>query len=483
MPDPTTSHHAPSSSFDAATTEAPALRSFYLFLFLFVVFDMLVIIASIIAQHYTVRSFDDSLARTDEVTHAQIVIQDVARLLVEVNAAGNDIFETGEIEWECERFLRSQAELLRRMRMIPADVVPLAALREAVDRMVEAETMVFEYFVRAQCEPPDSHERQRFLANAAASMAEMDRAQAVALAYLREANGRLLRRQQEILDQGKTALNQRWLVELAFVGVVAIVLGGVWLSWRQIQAMHEQIRLQHQRVEVERRNRLAAVGEVCFSVAHGIKNPVAAIVSSAQLLHEHGRMDETSRQRVRDILTVGRSLGARVNQLLDFSRVGCAKLERLQPQDILESAIREIGPQLESAGIRIERDLEPVDGLLLGDRHMLVQAILELLANARDALPHGGIIRLICKRRSDQAGWVDIGVADNGPGMTDDVKKRAFDLFFTRKDHGSGVGLASVRRTAELHAGTVSIRDVVPHGADVRMHLPLTADVQTTLSG
>lgn len=460
----------------SAATDAPSLRSFYIFLLLFVVFDVLVIIASIVAQHYTVQAFDDSLAHSDEVTHGQILIQDISRALIEVNAAGNDIFENGELEQECDRFIRAHAELQRRIRMVAPDILPISALQEAVAEMIEAESGVFDLFARVDQEPGDSPNRPNLLMQATTMMAEMDRAQAVALGYLREADSRLLRRQQVILDQGKSVLNRRWLVELVFVAVVAVVIGGVWLSWRQIQAMHEQIRLQHERVEAERKNRLAAVGEVCFSVAHGIKNPVAAIVSSAQLVLEHGRMDDTSRQRVGDVLTVSRSLGARVSQLLNFSRVGTAKLERLRPTDVLDAAAREVGPQLEAMGVRIERDFDAVDGVLMGDRHVLVQAVLELLVNAKDVLVGGGVVRLICKRHADHDGWVDVGVSDSGPGMPDDVKKRAFELFYTRKSQGSGVGLATVRRAAELHAGAVSIRDADPHGADVRMHLPLTGE-------
>ena len=103
---------------------------------------------------------------------------------------------------------------------------------------------------------------------------------------------------------------------------------------------------------------------------------------------------------------------------------------------------------------------------------LLAQAAVEMISNAIDHVGEGGHVTLVTSRDAGDPEWVEFGVVDDGPGIPADVKNRACDLFFSRRPGGTGIGLATVKRAADLHNGTVLLRDAKPHGADVRIRLP-----------
>lgn len=464
MNDPTTT--GPSQ------TETNPLRSYYVFLIVFVLLAALTIAVSLFFMHSAVVSFDGVFARSDDITRAQVMLENVSRLLLEVNAAGNDIFETRDLPRETARFRQASAQLRRALADAPTAHFSRTGFEAHFDAMLRAEEHIFSLFAELLDPTGVKRPEQQILGEAAARMAEMDRAQLHAMSVLRETANALIREHQVIQDEGRRVLNERWWRELIVLTFVTVSLGSGWFLWRKLQQVHEHFVREQQRVQEERRNRLASVGEVCFSVAHGIKNPVAAIASSAQLVLEYGHLDDTSRQRIADLLTSTRSLSARVTQLLNFSRVGPTHRERFTPKDVFTWSLREIEPTLVDQGIRVLREDDDNAAILEGDRNILIQAVQELLGNAKDVLPEGGTITLRVVTPEEDPKSVELCVVDDGPGMPDDVKKRAFELFFSRKPQGTGVGLATVRRAVELHQGSVRILDVRPHGADVRIRLP-----------
>lgn len=462
-------HPGSSEALDAPSNP---LRSYHVFLLLFVLLAVLVIVASVVTQHMTAEAFNRVVEQTDGVIRSQVWLDELSRSLLEVNAAGNNIFKSQDVPTERGNFRMHLAELRGHVGGLSSDFLNRPSFERHMDDMVEAEQHIFDCFDELSCAPIGSEAEETLLAEAAHSMAEMDAAQARAMEVLGHARRVLRQRQQAIQDEGKQVLSERWLRELMFLGSIAVFLGAGYALWRQFQRVHEQVELARRRVEAERKNRLAAVGEVCFSVAHGIKNPVAAIASSAQLVLEYGQLDDASKERVRDLYVVTRSLSDRVTQLLNFSRVGELQRVRLEPRDVIERALREIDSQLAAAGVSVVRRYEAGAAQIEGDRNILVQAVLELLGNAKDVLQGGGSVTVLCRVCDADAGLVELGVIDNGPGMSEDVKRRAFELFFTRKPKGSGVGLATVKRAAELHNGAVVIADADPHGADIRIRLP-----------
>jgi signal transduction histidine kinase len=104
------------------------------------------------------------------------------------------------------------------------------------------------------------------------------------------------------------------------------------------------------------------------------------------------------------------------------------------------------------------------------DRQLIKQAVLNLMLNACDAMPQGGQLRLALRRRGDMA---EITVADTGPGIPPENQKKVFQLFFTTRPGGSGMGLATCFRIVQLHNGSIDFTSEVGRGTTFRMELPL----------
>jgi len=231
--------------------------------------------------------------------------------------------------------------------------------------------------------------------------------------------------------------------------------------------------LDRERMLEERHARLAAVGEVCSAVAHGIRNPLAAITSSAQLALEFGTLDETTKLRIRDVLGEGRRLDQRITRLLDFSKASARAFESYDLREAVEQAIHEVEVNLKDADIDVRSKLDTNSVVVYGDRDGMVQSVIELLSNSLDSLPAGGTISITCRRDPELPGHATIDVVDDGPGVPQNLHLRIFDLFVTSKADGHGIGLASVKRSVELHGGRVAVVPAEGTGAHFRIKLPL----------
>jgi signal transduction histidine kinase len=146
---------------------------------------------------------------------------------------------------------------------------------------------------------------------------------------------------------------------------------------------------------------------------------------------------------------------------------------RLQPVDVgslTNEVARVIEPEAQKNGVRIEIDCPPGVPDLNGDPAMLRQALLNLGINACQAMPHGGTLRF--RGRAARARRVEVIVEDTGLGIKPDHLKRIFDLYFTTREKGSGIGLSMVYRTVQLHDGEIEVQSTPGVGTTVRMLLP-----------
>ncbi len=235
----------------------------------------------------------------------------------------------------------------------------------------------------------------------------------------------------------------------------------------QVNEMASRL-LESQRQLVER-ERMAAVGELCSAVAHGIRNPLSAIASSAELILQQSRVDDPTRSRLNDVLAESERLNQRVSRLLEFSRTTRISTQVLLVDDLAEQAADEMVPHLERKGIRLVRELGHPAMRIRGDREMIINAVIELLSNASDQQTDLPEVELRSGRRD---GYATICVRDHGPGFKERSIERVFDLFFTTKVNGTGIGLSSVRKTAQMHAGRVRIDNVPDGGAVVTLEIP-----------
>lgn len=217
--------------------------------------------------------------------------------------------------------------------------------------------------------------------------------------------------------------------------------------------------------DLVRHERLAAIGELAGAVAHGIRNPLSGIQATAQVALEQGPTPDS----LGAILEETARLDQRVRTLLDFSRPFEPKPRRTELRELLASVRRALAGRAEREAIAVELAAPETPVVVEVDPDYLEEAILELAGNALRVLEPGG--RLTLRLREAPAGAV-IRVEDTGPGIPEGVRHRLFDLFFTTRPGGTGVGLATVRKIVERQGGAVRLESSGEAGSVFCIELP-----------
>ena len=257
--------------------------------------------------------------------------------------------------------------------------------------------------------------------------------------------------------------------------VLEILAGQVAIAVEDSRLAEENVRLERKLTE---RERLAILGQMAATVAHEIKNPLSAIKSIAQVMGEDAGL---SQEYSRDLsLIVGETdrLGRSVTQLLSFARKELPSESPSRSEQLIQSVVRLFQVSAEKDGIRlttkIDKDLE-LEGSAVS---ALRVALSNLLLNALQATPSGGEVAITQATEGDD---LVISVSDGGPGISDDLRQRIWEPFFTTKQRGTGLGLAIVRKRMQEAGGTARLAGRVNgSGARFELRVPLRMDPQTT---
>jgi PAS domain S-box-containing protein len=220
--------------------------------------------------------------------------------------------------------------------------------------------------------------------------------------------------------------------------------------------------------------RLAAVGRITAGVAHEVKNPLNSMRLWLENLKEY-LPKEQNRGAQHAVQVLDKEidrLDAVVKRFLDFTRPMEVRLEATQLAELLKEVMQVAQPQLKKANVQVAQ-LLPIDvPEVYVDRALLKQAVLNLVLNAAEAMPNGGQLRLVLSRRGEMA---EIAVGDTGKGIPPENRQKIFQLFFTTRPGGSGIGLASTFRIVQLHNGSIDFTSEVGRGTTFRIELPLAA--------
>src|SRR5580704_15771243 len=220
--------------------------------------------------------------------------------------------------------------------------------------------------------------------------------------------------------------------------------------------------------------RLAALGRITAGVAHEVKNPLNSMRLWLENLKECLPTDSDSgaKQAVQVLDKEIDRLDAVVKRFLDFTRPMDVRLEPTQLAELLKEVLEIAQPQMQKANIQVAQ-LLPIDvPEVYVDRALLKQAVLNLVLNAGESMPSGGQLRLMLTRRGEMA---EISVGDTGKGIPPEHRQKIFQLFFTTRPGGSGIGLASTFRIVQLLNGSIDFTTEVGKGTTFRIELPLAA--------
>jgi signal transduction histidine kinase len=216
-------------------------------------------------------------------------------------------------------------------------------------------------------------------------------------------------------------------------------------------------------------SRLAAISRLTGGVAHEIKNPLNAIALRLDLLR--ARLGAPEEELAPEIDILSREvmrLDRVVKTFLDFSRPVEVKLAEIDLAGLAREVTDLMAPQLRLRGIVVEFEAPDGAAFIRGDADLLKQAILNLVNNAMEAMKNGGNLRVSVSHGADA---VTLEVADDGPGIPPELRDSVFQLYFTTKSKGSGIGLAMTYRAVQLHNGTIDFSSD-SRGTKFRIQLP-----------
>jgi len=247
---------------------------------------------------------------------------------------------------------------------------------------------------------------------------------------------------------------------------------GLEESYRQLQDQSELIiRIEEQ---LRRAERLSALGELSAILAHEIRNPLASIRGTAEILME----DQTSPASRGEFLGILVKESDRLNRVVeDFLKMARPEPSVKMPCDIneeLRNMITLLTAQARQSRVTLELKSSPLPPFP-GDGEKLRQAFMNIILNAIQASPAGGLVAISTREESEE-GRIEILFSDNGPGISLQASSEIFEPFFTTKGTGTGLGLPITKKIIEGHGGTIDLQSEPGQGATFRVRLPVAQE-------
>ncbi len=244
-----------------------------------------------------------------------------------------------------------------------------------------------------------------------------------------------------------------------------------------VEVLDDRSEVKALELEVQRLDRLAELGRVAAIIAHELRNPLSGIRGFAGMLERHLRdapNAETPRRWARRICEGVERTDAIIDSVLFLARPRPLARVSIDAErflcDVFE-CVAQAAPAL-ARGVHVSISVEPPGLRVPGDETRLRQALTNLIQNALEALGGAGRLELAARQR---ARLVELVVRDSGPGVAAEAQARLYEPFYTTKTEGAGLGLALVRRIAELHGGSVEMRPGIGSGAAFILAVPAEA--------
>jgi signal transduction histidine kinase len=229
-------------------------------------------------------------------------------------------------------------------------------------------------------------------------------------------------------------------------------------------------RLERSQDAAVRSEKLALAGLLAARVAHDIRNPLSSIKMQTQLLHARLAGDADYEAMLMAVLHDINQVESVIGDLIDLASPGEFKLEPMAINDVLGEALQQLAAQLTYRKIAIDMRLQDRLPQLALDGKRFKQAVLNVMANASEAMPTGGTLLVESGTEGDA---VIVRICDDGVGVDPAIASRAFDPFVTTKKDGVGLGLVNAKAVVEGHGGRISLEPRQPRGACVTIWLPI----------
>ncbi|HUS19388.1 MAG TPA: ATP-binding protein, partial [Terriglobales bacterium] len=239
---------------------------------------------------------------------------------------------------------------------------------------------------------------------------------------------------------------------------------GALLTLRDAESVHKI----EDQLELSRR--LAALGRLTSGVAHEVKNPINAIVVHLELLRQ--KMDHADPNAQRHVDVIGteiRRLDRVVQTLVDFTRPMDLRLAEVDLRRLLDDVLMLASPDAERHGVHVLRHISSEPLPVKIDVDLVKQAVLNVMINGLQAMANGGNLTVTASR--DDA-TVNVEITDEGGGIPPEIREKIFNLYFTTKKGGTGIGLAMAYRVMQLHNGSMEFDTVLGQGTKFKLCFP-----------
>ena len=244
---------------------------------------------------------------------------------------------------------------------------------------------------------------------------------------------------------------------------------------RKVEVRTQELERVYQ--ELLQSERLSEVGRLAAGVVHEVLNPLSVVMGRIEMV----MMDQSLDDRLRKSLQLSREQLKRAVKIMDnlrsFSKQRAPQRELMDVNELLSQTADLVAYETRSAKIVIEENFGALPEIW-ADKDQLSQVFLNLIKNARDAMPEGGTLLLVTHfdRQQDR---VTVEFKDTGVGIPEDIQEKVFELFFTTKKKGTGLGLGICRGIIEAHQGTLTLKSNVGEGTTFTMTLPVSKKAQT----
>jgi signal transduction histidine kinase len=225
--------------------------------------------------------------------------------------------------------------------------------------------------------------------------------------------------------------------------------------------------------ELELSRRMAAIGRLTSGVGHEVKNPINAIVVHLELLKS--KLGNASAPAIRHLEVIDAEihrLDRVVQTLADFSRPVELQLREQDLRPVIGDVLALAAEELSTHDVTLVSHLPSRPVMANIDADLLKQAVLNVIQNGAQAMKQGGRLEVVLEEGRKEA---LLRVTDEGPGIPEEIREKIFDLYFTTKSEGSGIGLAMTYRILQFHHGSVEVQSKAERGAEFLLRIPLAA--------
>jgi two-component system NtrC family sensor kinase len=239
----------------------------------------------------------------------------------------------------------------------------------------------------------------------------------------------------------------------------------------RLNLMRDELKQSH-RLQMERADKLASVGEIAAGIAHEIKNPVSGISSAAKILMDEFNSDEEHRPVFQEIVRQTQRVNDAINNLLSFARPREPHFVETDFEFVILRSLKLIREHAKTSRITVEAQALTNIPPVTVDPEQIEQIMVNLMMNAVQAMPEGGTLRILYGYDSERQ-EVNAQIQDSGIGIPEDNIELVFQPFFTTRHRGTGLGLAIAHNIATSHGGRINVVSRVGSGTTFTVILPV----------